>query len=142
MKPVLIVIAPYYTHLAAMLQQGAMRALQNEGIAFEILEVPGAFEIPAAIAFAAGTQKYSGYVALGAVIRGETTHYDYVCEESARGLQQLAVSERLAIGYGILTCENEAQAIVRADPAQGNKGGFAAQTCVRMLRIKEGFGLC
>ena len=140
MKPVLIVIAPYYTHLAAMLREGSTRALDAAGAPYELLEVPGAFEIPAAIAMAAGNGNYSGYVALGVVIRGETTHYDYVCEESARGLQQLAVTQQLAIGYGIITCENEAQAIARAAPEHGDKGGWAAKTCLRMIAIQQKFG--
>ena len=141
MKPILIVIAPYYTHLSALLRDGATRALNAAAVTYELLNVPGAFEIPAAIAYAATGGNYAGYVALGAVIRGETTHYDYVCAESARGLQYLAYEKKLAIGYGILTCDNEAQALERADPARGDKGGWAAKTCLRMIAIQQQFGV-
>ena len=99
--------------------------------------MPGVFEIPAVIAFAKDSKKYEGYLALGCVIRGETTHYDYVCLESARGLNDLAIKEKLAIGYGILTVENEAQAIVRADPKQKDKGGFSANACIEMIKLKN-----
>lgn len=141
MKPILIVIAPYYEDIAAMLRSGAENAVRSAGYSPEIMPVPGAFEIPAAIACAATTDAYAGYIALGCVIRGETTHYDYVCEESARGLQQLATQQKLAIGYGILTCETMEQAIVRADPTQGDKGGEAARAALRMIEIRTQFGV-
>ena len=141
MKPILIVIAPYYEEIAAMLRSGAEETLRAAGYKTELLEVPGAFEIPAAIACAATSNSYAGYIALGCVIRGETTHYDYVCGESARGLQQLGFEQKLAIGYGILTCETMEQAVVRADPTQGDKGGEAARACVRMIEIRKQFGV-
>jgi 6,7-dimethyl-8-ribityllumazine synthase len=141
MKPILIVTAPYYTEIADMLMSGAKEAVRAAGYASETLEVPGAFEIPAAIACAAPTGNYAGYIALGCVIRGETTHYDYVCGESARGLQQLAVEQKLAIGYGILTCETMEQALVRADPTQGDKGGEAARAALRMIDIRKHYGI-
>ena len=113
----LLVVAPYYAHLAAMLREGAERAVAAAGATCESVTVPGAFEIPAAIKLASGTAggRFDGFVGLGCVIRGETTHYDHVCAESARGMQDLAVRDGLAVGFGILTVENEAQALVRAD---------------------------
>jgi 6,7-dimethyl-8-ribityllumazine synthase len=144
---VLIVEAPYYRHIAEMLGRGAVAALEAAGATHERLSVPGAFEIPAAIRFAAdggagGTgPKFDGYVALGCVIRGETSHYDYVCGESARGLQDLALNHRLAIGFGILTVENETQALARADVARKNKGGEAVTACLAMIELKRRFGL-
>jgi len=124
-----------------MLISGATTAIYQAGFEAEMLTVPGAFEIPAAIAMAKKGKRYSGFVALGCVIRGDTTHYDYVCGESARGLQDLGVHEHLAIGYGILTCETMEQAILRADIAQGNKGGEAARAALRMIEIRQLFGL-
>jgi 6,7-dimethyl-8-ribityllumazine synthase len=139
MKKVLIVQAVFYKKISALLLDGAIKKLEAAGHEYEIVTLSGAFEIPAAIAFAETSKKYAGYVALGCVIRGETTHYDYVCLESARGLNELAFKEKLAIGYGIITTENEAQAIVRADPKQKNKGGFAADVCLEMVKLKESF---
>ena len=101
--------------------------------------MPGAFEVPGVIAMAADSARYDGYIALGCVIRGETSHYDYVCGESARGLMTLAVDRRLAIGYGILTVENGDQAWVRADRQQKNKGKDAAEACLAMLRLRKQF---
>ncbi len=136
MKKILIVQANFYQHISELLLEGATKEIINAGYEFEIVTVPGAFEIPAAIAFAKDSGQYDGYVALGCIIRGETTHYDYVCMESARGLNELAIKEKLAIGYGILTVENEKQALERADKAKKNKGGFAANTCLEMINLK------
>lgn len=141
MKPILLVVAPYYKEISEMLMAGATRAIYAAGETAEMLNVTGALEIAGAIAMAAKSHHYAGYVALGCVIRGETSHYDTVANESARGLQHLATSKLLAIGNGILTCETMEQAIVRADMAQGNKGGEAAQACLRMLEIRQLFGL-
>lgn len=141
MKPYLIVTAPYYTDISAMLVAGARRAFEAAGASAEEITVPGALEIPAAVAIAHASGRYAGFVALGCVLRGETTHYDTVANESARGLMDLAVRERAAIGNGILTCETEAQAIVRADPAQGNKGGEAARAALCLADIKHQHGL-
>ena len=139
---ILIVEAPYYAHIAEELARGAIAALEAAGATYERLSVPGAFEIPAAIAFAeAGGAGFDGYLALGCVIRGETTHYDYVCGESARGLQDLAVQRKIAIGFGILTVENEAQALARASVGRKNKGGEAARACLAMIALKRRFGL-
>ncbi len=137
---VLIVEARFYEGIADALTAGATAALDEAGVAYERVAVPGAFEIPAAIALAwrAGAG-FDGAVALGCVIRGETTHYDYVCGESARALQNLAVDEGVPIGYGILTCETGAQAHTRADPAQKDKGGEAARACLEMIALRRRF---
>ena len=138
---ILIVEAPYYTHISAELVKGATAALEAAQATHERISVPGAFEIPAAIRFASQTKRYDGFVALGCVIRGETTHYDYVCGESARGLQNLGLEQGLAIGFGILTVENEAQALARAGVDKRNKGGEAANACLAMVALKRRFGL-
>ena len=141
MKPLLLVVAPYYQDISEMLVSGATTAIYEAGYEAEMLAVPGAFEIPGAIAMAAESNRYSGFVALGCVIRGDTTHYDYVCGESARGLMDLSYKNKLAVGFGILTCENVAQAKLRADVAQGNKGAEAARAALRMIEIRQVFGL-
>lgn len=141
MKPILLVVSPYYEDIAAELVRGATHAVQASGHSFERIDVPGALEIPAAIACAASTGRYAGYIGLGCVVRGETSHYDIIAEESARGLQQLAVGNMLAIGNGILTCETMEQAQERANPSHGDKGGWAAKTCLRMMEIRNQFGV-
>jgi 6,7-dimethyl-8-ribityllumazine synthase len=137
MSHICIVVATFYEDLAEELVRGATAHIKESGSTYDTVEVPGAFEIPAAVAMAIEGGKYNGYVALGCVIRGETTHYDYVCAESARGLNDLAVECLAPIGYGILTVENEAQAKVRAAVKHGNKGRDAAEACLRMIAIKE-----
>lgn len=139
MKKILIVQADFYKNISELLLAGATKKIIDLGYEYEVITLPGALEIPTAIAFAEESKKYAGYVALGCVIRGETSHYDIVATESARGLNKLAMKKKIAIGNGILTVENEAQAIVRADPTQKNKGGFAANACVEMIKIKEKF---
>src|SRR6201997_1005503 len=135
---ILLVEARYYTHIAEQLRRGAERALASAGATHEVMSVPGAFEIPAAIGMVArSTDRFDGFVALGCVIRGETTHYDHICAESARGLQDLAVREGLAIGYGILTVENEAQALARASPDGRGKGGEAVRACLALVELKR-----
>ena len=136
----LLVEAPYYQHLAALLRDGAERAVAAAGATCEVAAVPGAFEIPAAIALAAkAAERFDGFVALGCVIRGETTHYDHICAETARSLQNLAVRDGLAIGYGILTVENEAQALVRAAPDGRDKGGESVRACLALVELKRRF---
>ncbi|HYZ40136.1 MAG TPA: 6,7-dimethyl-8-ribityllumazine synthase [Stellaceae bacterium] len=135
---ILLVEAPYYAHIADHLRRGAEGALAAAGATHEIISVPGAFEIPAAIAMVArATRRFEGFVALGCVIRGETTHYDHICAESARGLQDLAVREGLAIGYGILTVEDEAQALARASAESRDKGGEAVRACLALVDLKR-----
>ncbi len=141
---ILIVEARFYEELADEMGRGAEAALTASGARFERLAVPGAFEIPGAIALAARAGKaagFDGYVALGCVIRGETTHYDYVCQESARGLMDLSVRDGLAIGYGILTCENRDQAWARAAVDQGDKGRAAVEACLRMVALRRRFAV-
>ena len=130
---ILIVESRYYFDIADALIAGAEREIKKNGATSERVVVPGAFEIPGVIALAAG--RYDGFVALGCVIRGETTHYDYVCGESARGLMDLAVRDRLAIGYGIVTVDNADQAWARAAIDRGDKGGDAAHACLAMVAL-------
>ena len=138
MAKFLIVEARFYDHLNDQLIAGAKAALEEAGHQAEVLTVPGALEIPAAIAMAAESGRYDGFVAIGVVIRGETYHFEVVSNESAHGLMALAM-DGLAIGNGILTVEDEAQALVRADPAQKDKGGEAAKAAMRMLEIAGSF---
>jgi 6,7-dimethyl-8-ribityllumazine synthase len=135
----LMVIAPYYRAIADQLQRGAEAAADAAEAKLDRVFVPGAFEIPAAIAHAARQKLYEGFVGLGCVVRGETSHYDYVCGESARGLMDLSIREGLAIGYGILTVETVAQAEERADPARGDKGGEATRAALAMIALKRRF---
>lgn len=137
---ILVVEAPYYAHIAEQLRRGAKRALAAAGATHEIVSVPGAFEIPAAIGVVArATNRFEGFVALGCVIRGETTHYDHICAECARGLQDLAVRDGLAIGFGVLTVENEAQALARASAESRDKGGEAVRACLALIHLKRRF---
>ena len=136
----LMVVAPYYSDIADQLQRGAEAAAAAGEATLDRIFVPGAFEIPAAIAHAARRiPAYEGFVALGCVVRGETSHYDYVCGESARALMDLSVREGLAIGYGILTVNTIAQAEERADPARGDKGGAATRAALTMIALKRRF---
>lgn len=136
---ILIVEARFYEDIADALVDGAMGVLEAAGAQVERLAVPGAFEIPAVIRFALDSGRYDGFVALGCVIRGDTTHYDYVCGESARGLNQLAIDRKACIGYGILTVENREQAWARARADRANKGADVANACLRMIEIKRQF---
>ena len=134
----LIVEARFYQDLGDALAEGAMAAIDEVGGSYERLEVPGALEIPAAISFAAASEKhFDGYVALGCVIRGETSHYDTVCNESARGIMDLTIHDHLAIGNGIITVENGDQAWARANKADKDKGGDAARAAIAMAEIKS-----
>ncbi|MBB5221482.1 6,7-dimethyl-8-ribityllumazine synthase [Amaricoccus macauensis] len=135
---VLIVIAPYYRDIADGLLAGAQASLADAGVEAEVVEVPGALEIPTAIKLASRSGSYDGYVALGCVIRGETTHYDTVCNDSSRGLTLLGL-DGLCIGNGILTVENHAQAAVRSDPAGQNKGGGAADAALHLIVLARRF---
>ena len=138
----LIVEARFYVALAEAQKAGAIAALEGAGATHETISVPGALEIPAAIAFvAASDQRFDGYVALGCVIRGETSHYDTVCNESARGLMDLALADNLAIGNGIITVEDEDQAWARADQSRKNKGGDAARAALAMAKLKKQVGV-
>jgi 6,7-dimethyl-8-ribityllumazine synthase len=138
MARILIVEARFYAHLNDRLLEGARAAIEAAGHQHETVTVPGALEIPGAVALAAETGRFDAYVALGVVIRGETYHFEIVAGESARALMALTL-DGLAIGNGILTVENEAQALVRADPAQKDKAGEAAKAALGMLALKERF---
>jgi 6,7-dimethyl-8-ribityllumazine synthase len=135
----LIVEARFYDHLNDMLVAGAEAALKQAGHSCEVATVPGALEVPGAIGLAAETGRYDGFVALGVVIRGETYHFEIVSNESARGIMALTM-DGIPIGNGILTTENEQQAIVRADPAQLDKGGGAAKAALAMFDLKSRLG--
>ena len=139
MAKILLVEARFYDHLNDLLLAGARAAIEAAGHAHETITVPGALEIPGAIALASETGAYDGYVAIGVVIRGETYHFEIVAGESARGLMALSM-DGLAIGNGILTTENEAQALTRARPDEKDKGGEAAKAALAMLALKERFG--
>ncbi len=138
MAKFLIVEARFYEHLNDLLIEGAVAALKAAGHKHEVLTVPGALEIPGAIAMAAETGRYDGYIAIGVVIRGETYHFEVVSNESARGLMALSM-DGIAIGNGILTVENEAQALVRARMTEKDKGGEAAKAAIAMLALRERF---
>ncbi|HEX7709794.1 MAG TPA: 6,7-dimethyl-8-ribityllumazine synthase [Sphingomonadaceae bacterium] len=132
----LIVEARFYAHLNDLLIAGARAALENAGHEAEVLTVPGALEIPGAIALAVESGRFDGFVGIGVVIRGETYHFEIVAGESARGLMALTM-DGVAVGNGILTVENEAQALVRADPAQKDKGGEAAKAALALYEIRS-----
>jgi 6,7-dimethyl-8-ribityllumazine synthase len=134
----LIVEARFYAQLNDMLVAGATKVLRDAGHEIEVIDVPGALEVPGAIAMAAEGGEYDGFVAIGVVIRGETYHFEIVAGESARAIMALTM-DGIAIGNGILTVENEAQAQVRADPAKKNKGGEAAVAAMRLLELQEKF---
>ena len=137
-KPVkvLIVVAPYYKDIADDLIAGARATLDAAGATHELIEVPGALEVPPAIAMAERQANFDGYVALGCIIRGETTHYDTVCNDSSHGLMLLGL-QGACLGNGILTVENRQQAVVRADPAEQNKGGGAAAAALHLIALSR-----
>lgn len=135
---VLLVVAPYYRDIAGALMTGARAVLDAFGAKTETVEVPGALEIPPAIRLAAG--HFDGFVALGCVLRGETTHYDIVSEDSSRGLMLLGVQHGLCVGNGILTCETREQALRRADPGGMDKGGGAAAAALHLIALAQRFG--
>ncbi|TPI20102.1 6,7-dimethyl-8-ribityllumazine synthase [Mesorhizobium sp. B4-1-1] len=141
----LIVEARFHDDLADALLEGATGALDEAGATYEVVTVPGSLEIPAVITFALdgaaeGGTHYDGFVALGTVVRGDTYHFDIVANESSRALMDLSVQEAIAIGNGILTTENDAQAWARARKTEGDKGGFAARAALTMIALKEKFG--
>jgi len=139
MARILIVEARFYDHLNDLLLEGARTAIEDAGHQHETITVPGALEVPGAIALAAETGRYDAFVGLGVVIRGETYHFEIVSGESARGIMALTL-DGLAVGNGILTVENEAQALARARRTEKDKGGEAAKAAIAMLALKERFG--
>lgn len=144
---VLIIEARFYDHLADMLLDGARAALSKDGAEMDLVTVPGVLEIPATLALYLESarqgrgKRYDAFVVLGTAIRGESDHYDYVCSECMRGCTDLALANHLALGNGVLTVHNEAQALKRADPTRKNIGGMAANAALRMLTIKRQIGL-
>ncbi len=132
----LILEARYYADLCDELVKGAVAAIERAGATWDHVVVPGALELPGAIANAEASKRYDGYVALGCVLRGETMHYEIVSNESARGLMDLTL-KGLCIGNGILTCENEEQAWARAKTSEGDKGGGAAEAALAMIHHKR-----
>ncbi|MFK7903161.1 MAG: 6,7-dimethyl-8-ribityllumazine synthase [Nitratireductor sp.] len=142
---ILIVSATFYEDLTNALLDGAIETLKAAGATYECVEVPGVLEIPAAISMAMagmknGRKHFDGYITLGCVIRGETTHYDIVCNESARALMDLSVHNNIALGNGIQTVENSKQAWARANKDEKNKGGGAAQAALDMIALKQTLG--
>lgn len=145
---IMLIESRFHTDVADMLKQGAIAELNKIGATYEVYEVPGALEVPAAIQFSVrgldfytARKRFDAYVALGCVIRGETSHYDIVAGESARGLMDMATKHTLCVGNGILTVENKEQAIERADPDKMDKGGDAAYAALSMLQLKSRFGI-
>ncbi len=146
MPHLLIIDARFYEDLADELVKGAVATIERAGATYDHVSVPGAFEVPAALSMAIeagldGGKAYDGYVLLGCVIRGETSHYDIVAGESGRAIMDIAIAESAAVGYGILTVENEEQAWVRARVSEGNKGGAAADAALRMIALRASLGL-
>ncbi len=133
---VLVLDARFYGDIADRLVASAASVLEAESVAYERISVPGAFELPAALAMAHHLRPHEGYVALGCVIRGETSHYDHVCRECAHGLASLATAHRLALGFGVITAENREQAVERASAEGRDVGGAAARACLAMLAVR------
>ena len=143
MTKILIIDAPYYQDVSGAMLDGVKSVLDTtKGVTYDYITVPGALEIPAAVVMGAETETadYDGFIALGCVIRGETTHYDYVCQESARGLMDLSMSGLVVIN-GILTVENKTQAMARAEVTQKNKGAYCAKACLDMIALRERFSV-
>lgn len=145
---IMIVESPYYKEIADKMIESVLIELKAVGATYERFEVPGSFELPGAIRMAIESYKYpsdrkrfDGYIALGCVIRGETSHYDYVCNESARGLNELVLKYGIALGYGVLTTENGDQALKRASRENHDRGGAAARACLAMIDLKRKFNL-
>jgi len=136
-KKVLIVEARFYEDMADALAEGAAAVLDAAGVTYERVSVPGVLEVPVAIKYAAATNAYDGYVALGVVIRGETTHYEIVCNESARALMELGIKDMLSIGNGIKTVENSDQAWARCKMSEKDKGGGAAKAALALMGLRD-----
>jgi len=139
MNKILIVEARFYEDIAEQLGAGAVKIIEDAGMVFDRIEVPGVFEVPAAVIKAWNYGGYDGVVTLGCVIRGETDHYDHICREVSRSLMDLSVNNGIPHGFGILTCENHDQALVRANVVDRNIGGRAAIACLRMLDMDKEF---
>ena len=146
MNKVLILEARFYNHIADGLLSGALGALSDAGLEHDLIQLPGIYELPAALSLsveAGRTGKgpqYAGFITLGCAIRGESDHYQFICAETMRGLSELAVAHHLALGNGVLTVHNESQALRRSDPVQKNFGGQAARAAIRMIAVKQQLG--
>jgi 6,7-dimethyl-8-ribityllumazine synthase len=145
---IMIAESPYYKEIADRMIESVLIELNSVDATYERFEVPGSFELPGAIRIAiesynypSDRRRFDGYIALGCVIRGQTSHYDYVCEESARGLNDLVLKYGVALGYGVLTTENRDQALARASRDQHDRGGAAARACLAMIELKRQFNL-
>jgi 6,7-dimethyl-8-ribityllumazine synthase len=136
-KKILIVTSRFYNEISASLEKECIEIVNSNGFDYNVINVPGVFEVPAVISHASKSNEYIGYIALGCVIRGETSHYDYVCTESSRALMQLSL-DGLPIGYGILTCESKEQALARSSSKGLNKGKAATLACIRMIEVLKG----
>lgn len=143
MTKILIVEARFYDDIHDMLLQSAQAVFDANTVAYDVITLKGALEIPATVQMAhtSPVYNYDGYLCLGCVIRGETSHYDYVCAESCRGIMDVSLKHNIAIANGILTVENRNQAIARADAQQKNKGGFCAQVVLDMIALKQRLGV-
>lgn len=147
-RHILIIESRFYPEIADEMTKGAIDVLNDNGCTYERVQVPGTFEVPSIIRYAvksmqlfSGGERFDGFVALGCVIRGETDHYDHVCRESIGGIQHLCMEYAIAVGNGILTVDNEKQAMARARVGEGNKGAKAAIACIEMINLKNRFGL-
>tara|TARA_B100000686_G_scaffold348749_1_gene440560 strand:+ start:1190 stop:1639 length:450 start_codon:yes stop_codon:yes gene_type:complete len=134
-----VAVSRFYEDISEQLLSGAQELLRERAATYEVIDVPGAFELPATVRFASLSGTFDGYIALGCVIRGETSHYEHVCTESARALMDLAVRLQLAVGYGILTTDTRAQAWRRASVKELNKGRDVAMACLRMVEVRRRF---
>lgn len=137
MSHILVIQAAFYPDIAQKMADAAKAVLDKAHCTYELIQVPGCFEIPAALAIAIASKRYDGYVTLGCVIRGETSHYDYVCAESARGINSLAYTHRVAVGYGIITADTHKQVIARCKPNEHNVAARAASACLTMIDIQH-----
>ena len=143
---ILIVEGHFYKDIADQLAEGMIAEIQNAGFLYERISVPGVFEVPAAISMAVNRplatdkKSYVGYIASGCVIKGETDHYNYICQEVTRGIMKIGLDYGVPIGFGILTCKNREQAIERALVEKKNKGGDAAKACLRLIELAQKFG--
>ena len=141
MKKILVLSASFYKRYEIMMLEGVKASLDRAGREYELISLPGCYEIPAALSMAIKNGGYAGFITLGCVIRGQTTHYDYVCGESSRGINQLAMDHNVAVGFGIITAETDEQAFARADIKEKNVGGRAAEACLAMIDLKEKMGV-
>jgi 6,7-dimethyl-8-ribityllumazine synthase len=141
MKKILIISADFYQDISNMLLDGALNEIKKHDFDHEIIKISGALEIPAIVSMAIKSNQYSGFIALGCVIRGKTSHYDHICQEVMRGINKLAIKYHIAIGNSIITCETKDQAVERADINQKNKGGSAAKICFEMISIQRKLNL-